>query len=376
MILNSRLIDANTQFSLKLLLEIAQQNSSKNIFVSPYCLAVALAMTYNGATGETHEAMAKALELQGINLEEVNQANAVLRETLKNLEPNLQLYIANSLWTKEEIAFHPEFVQLNKKFYQAKLQELNFNDPKAPSIINNWIKQSTNGKIDKIIDQIEPNSILFLINAAYFKGNWSTPFPQTATKDHPFTLLDGTQKQHPMMFQSGNYQYQHNDTFQAISLAYGEGRFSMYIFLPNNEVDLNGFYEKLNADNWEKWMNQFALQQGSIGLPRFKFEYSIELNDALKALGMEIAFDCESADFSGMRPIPPNLCINKIKHKTFIEVNEEGTEASAATAVEMVVKSFMPEKEFNMVVDHPFFCTIQDNQTGTILFMGSIVDLE
>ncbi|MGD1808164.1 serpin family protein [Dapis sp. BLCC M126] len=377
MTIDSRLVKAYTQFSLKLFLEIVKQSAGKNIFVSPCSLAISLAMTYNGASRQTQEAIAQTLELPKMSLEEVNQANASLRETLENNDYNVQVYIANSLWVKEGVSFNPEFLRINKKFYQAKVTDLNFNEPNTPSIINDWVKENTNQKIDIIIDQIDPNSMMFLINATYFKGYWSNPFPKAATEEHPFILLNGTQKQHPMMFSSGNYRYLENEIFQAVNLPYGKGKFSMYIFLPNNGVGLNRFYETLSAGNWEKWMNQFDLKQGFLGLPRFKLQYNIELNDVLKTLGMAIAFDSRSANFSGICSIPPNICIDKIKHKTFVEVNEEGTEASAASSVEMVTKGFQsepPETLFNMIVDRPFFCTIQYNQTKTILFMGSILE--
>lgn len=373
MTVDLKLVDADTKFSFKLFLEIIKQNKGKNIFVSPCSIAISLAMTYNGTSCETQTAVAQTLELQEMSLGEVNQANASMRKTLAKGEPHVQVYLANSLWVKEGIDFNPEFLRINNNFYHAKVSNLNFDDPNSLSIINNWVKQSTNGKIERIIDQIEPSSIMFMINAAYFKATWSTPFPKKATQEHPFTLLDGTQSQYPMMFQSGEYRYLQNEVFQAINLPYGEGRFSMYIFLPNHEVSINGFAENLSI-NWDKWINQFDLQQGYFGLPRFKFEYNIELNDPLKYLGMGIAFDERSADFSGICPIPQNICIDKIQHQTFIEVNEEGTEASAATSVEIVLKEFRPEPQFNMIVDRPFFCTIQDNQSKTILFMGTIVE--
>jgi serine protease inhibitor len=374
MTVDTRLVGANTQFNLKLFLEIVKQNKGQNIFVSPCSLAISLAMTYNGASGETQTAMAQTLELQKMSREEVNQANADLRETLENREPNLQIYLANSLWVKEGISFNPEFLRINNDFYQAKVRSLNFHDPNFLSIINDWVKQSTNGKIDKIIDQIEPNSIMFLINTAYFKATWSAPFSKEATHDHPFTLLDGTQRHYPTMFQLGEYRYLQNEVFQAVQLPYGEGRFNMYIFLPNQGVSINRFAENLSISNWGKWMHQFDLQQGCFGLPRFKIEYSVELNEPLKLLGMGIAFDEIRADFSGIYPIAQNIYIDKVKHKAFIEVNEEGTEASAATSVEIVLKEFLPKPQFNMIVNRPFFCTIQDNQTKAILFMGTIVE--
>jgi serine protease inhibitor len=187
MTVDTRLVGANTKFSLKLFLEVFKQNKGNNIFISPCSVAISLAMAYNGAKGETQAAMAQTLELQDMSLEEVNQANAVLRETLENAESNLQFYIANSLWVKEGVSFNPEFFRINNDFYQAKVMSLNFHDTNSLSIINDWVKQSTNGKIEKIIDQIEPDSIMFVINAAYFKATWSTPFPKEATQNHPFT---------------------------------------------------------------------------------------------------------------------------------------------------------------------------------------------
>jgi serpin B len=370
---NEKLVTANTKLTFKLFSEILKKQHSENIFISPASLAIALNIVYNGAGGETQEAIAKTLELQGTNLQEINQANADLKASLKNPDPKVQLSIANSLWTKESIPFKPEFLQIIQNFYQAEVKNLNFSNPTAPSMINNWVNQSTNGKIDKIVDVIEPNTAFILLNAIYFKGNWTEQFPKEATQLRPFTLLDGTQKQHPMMRHqdSASFPYYENELFQAVSLPYGEGRMSMYIFLPNQGVSLKTFYEKLNAENWQQWMNQFNNFDNSggevlISLPRFKLEYAIDLKDALKALGMEIAFTKE-ANFSGMTS--SSVSIDKIKHKTFVEVNEEGTEAAAVTEVGGVRSG-----PIEMNVNRPFFFAIRDNQTGSILFVGSIVE--
>lgn len=371
---NEKLVAANTKLTFKLFSEILKKQHSENIFISPASLAIALNIVYNGASGETQEAIAKTLELQGTNLQEINQANAELKASLNNPDPKVQLSIANSLWTKESIPFKPEFLQLIQNFYQAEVKNLNFSNPTAPSMINNWVNQSTNGKINKIVDVIEPKTVFLMLNAIYFKGNWTEPFPTEATQLGPFTLLDGTQKQHPMMRHqnSASFPYYENELFQAVSLPYGEGRMSMYIFLPNQGVSLKTFYEKLNAENWQQWMNQFNNLDNSgggvlISLPRFKLKYAIDLKDTLKALGMEIAFTKE-ANFSGMTP--SSIWIDKIQHKTFVEVNEEGTEAAAVTNVASGVRSGPIE----MNVNRPFFFAIRDNQTGSILFVGSIVE--
>lgn len=367
---NAKLVAANTRLSFKLFSQILKQQPNDNIFISPASVAIALDMVYNGAKGETQQAIAQTLELQGMSSQELNQANAALKATLKNLDPKVQLSIANSLWAREDEPFKAEFIQNIQSFYQVEVKKLNFSNPTASSIINDWVKQSTNGRINKIVDRVEPDTIFLLLNAIYFKGNWTEPFAKEATQTRPFTLLNGTYKQIPMMRQQklGVFPYYENEMFQAIGLPYGEGRLSMYIFLPHPGISLKTFYANLSAENWQKWMNQFDFSVGEIklSLPRFKLEYSIELKDVLKALGMEIAFGSE-ADFSAMTP--SSLWLNKVKHKSCVEVNEEGTEAAAVTAVGGVRSG-----PIEMSVDRPFFLAIRDNQTGSILFMGSIVE--
>jgi len=370
---DTKLVDANNKFGFKLFSEILKNNSNQdNIFVSPSSVAIALAMAYNGASGSTQQAMAKTLELQGMSLPEINSAYSTLKDLLENPDPQVQLTIANSLWAKKEATLQPNFLQSTQEVYKAKVTNLDFQDAASANTINNWVKDSTRGKINKIVDQIPPDQVLFLINAIYFKGKWTNQFDKSQTAKHPFKSISGKQKQQPMMSQTGEYRYYENDQFQAVSLPYGEdGKVSFYIFLPKEESNLQTFYQNLNADNWEKWMSQLKNQDGFIRLPRFKTDYDVTLNDALKALGMAEAFS-NQANFSGMGT---NLKISEVKHKTFVEVNEEGTEAAAATSVGMVPTSFRQKTEpFRMIVDRPFFSAIRDNQTGSILFMGSITD--
>jgi serine protease inhibitor len=366
-------VDANTRFSFKLFNQIYQQQENQNIVISPASISAALSMTYNGAKGETQEAIANTLELSGISLEDINQGNLELKQSLETTDEKITLNIANSLWLDQSTSFLPDFIQRVAESYKAELTQLDFSDPNSAAEVNNWVTDKTNNKIDKIVDRIEPNQILFLINAVYFKAPWRTPFSEAATEAAPFTLLDGSTKQHPLMNHSGDYGYFETNTLQAIHLPYGEGRWGFYVFLPKTGMTLASFYETLTAENWEEWMKELRYNYvpGSITLPRFTLEYDIALNDTLKALGMEMAFDPQQSDFSGMTETPAT--ISQVKHKTFIEVNEEGTEAAAVTSVGIVATS-VPPPPFSMVVDRPFFCAIRDNETGTILFMGSIVD--
>jgi len=365
---DARLVAANTKFGFNLLNTLSKQQPNQNIFISPTSVALALSMTYNGVSGETKQEMTKVLELTGMTPQEINAANQNLQNSLQKVDPNVQVLIANSLWAKQGFSLKPEFMQINQEYYKANLTEIDFTIPQAPSIINNWVSQKTQGKIAQIVDEISLDPVLFLINAIYFKGNWQTPFDKSQTANKTFYLTDGSSQQHLMMSQSGFYRCYATDTFQAVSLPYGKkGALSMYIFLPNSNTNLATFSQQLTPENWNKWMQEFRERNCIIEIPRFTIEYKVELKSTLIALGMAGIFEPSKAEFSPMTDV--NVAVDSVKHKTFVEVNEEGTEAAAVTSVELIRS--LP---FQMNVNRPFFCAIRDNTTGTILFMGTIVD--
>jgi serine protease inhibitor len=364
---------ADLKFGFKLFAKL-EEIKEENLFVSPASVAFALSMTYNGAAAETQQAMAETLEVQGLSLEEINRANGHLRQALINPDPQIKLNIANSLWLNQGQPLKPEFLKRNEEFYGASVQAIDFRDPRAPAIINEWVAKETAGKITRIVDKIQPP--LLLINAIYFKGLWTRPFEKALTQERPFTLLNGRQKPLPMMSQSGKYQYYRGTNFQAVSLPYGEkGRLSLKIFLPDQNSSLKEFCRELNAANWQQWLANFKMSQGSLVLPRFKLEYEASLKEPLKALGMGVAFDRQKANFANLCP-PPGVYIDEVIHKTFVEVNEEGTEAAAVTAVEMMAtaQAIPPQEVFTMIVDRPFFVALDDSETGALLFMGAIVE--
>jgi serpin B len=374
---DDRLIAATSRFAFRLYNQLVKQGTSKNLFVSPSSVILALAMTYNGAEGETRQAMARALEIEGLSLQEVNSAFADLKSTLGTADPKLQLKIANSLWAQKGVSLKADFIQRSKEYYAAEVTSLDFNNPTAPATINLWVRNNTGDRIEKVVDQISPDTILFLINAIYFKGQWSNEFEKGKTREEDFKLADGGQKKLPMMSQSGKYNHYKGKDFQAVSLPYGTGRMSMYVFLPDKRTTLDQFERNLTVEDWETWMKGFRVAPGEVMLPRFKIEYEVDLNDVLKALGMTEAFDPHRANFSGIAQLSQaeRIYISKVKHKTFAEVNEEGTVAAAVTAVEAQLTSVqLPQENFIMKVDRPFFVAIRDNLTGVVLFMGSIVD--
>ncbi|MBE9012718.1 serpin family protein, partial [Pseudanabaenaceae cyanobacterium LEGE 13415] len=306
---NPKIVEANTRFGFKLFSEILKKEGKENVFVSPSSVAIALSMAYNGANGETKTAMARALEFQGMTLEEINQSHRNLKAALEQADPKVQLSIANSLWAREGVSFNPSFLDRNAKFYDAKVTTLDFNQPAAVEEINGWVKESTRGKISQIIDRINPDDLMFLMNAIYFKGKWTNEFDKGNTENRPFTLVNGSKKQVPLMKQQGKYRYLETSQFQAISLPYGDERLSMYVFLP--KTNLATFQRSLTAQNWQTWMRQFGSREGQIQLPRFKMEYDVELKEALSALGMGIAFE-DTADFSGLSR---GTKIDHVKHK-------------------------------------------------------------
>lgn len=374
---DERLIAATSRFTFKLYNQVLKQGTTKNVFVSLSSVMLALAMTYNGAEGKTRQAMAQALEIEGLSPQEVNRGFADLISSLGTADPKLQLKIANSLWAKKGISLKPDFIQRSKEYYAAEVTTLDFSNPTAPATINLWVSDNTDNRIDKIVDRISSETVVFLINAIYFKGQWTKEFEKGKTRENDFKLADGGQKKLPMMSQSGRYNYYKAKDFQAVSLPYGTGRMSMYVVLPDERTTLDQFERDLTVENWETWIKSFRMTPGEVMLPRFKIEYEVDLNDVLKALGMAEAFDPRRANFSGIAQLSQaeRIYISKVKHKTFAEVNEEGTVAAAVTAVEMGVTSVQPPQEnFIMKVDRPFFVAIRDNLTGTVLFMGSIVN--
>lgn len=366
-----RLVETGNKFGFKLFGEIVRQEQRKNIFVSPLSVSMALGMTYNGANGSTETAMRQTLEFGDMTLEEINSSYKSLIELLSQLDPKVKFQLANSIWYRQECTFEPAFINLNQTYFNAVVRSLNFNDPNAAKTINGWVEQNTQGKIKEIVDDpIGRDLVMFLINAIYFKGIWTYQFDPQQTRDEPFNLPDGSKKPCKMMNMSADLPYFDNAQFQAVDLPYGDGDFSMTILLPNPQTPIEALVADFNQTNWALWTKRFAKQTGSLALPKFLLNYDLLLNDVLKALGMDIAFSPDQADFTRMDK-QGGLFISKVKHKTFVEVNEEGTEAAAVTSVEIGETSV---GGFIMRVDRPFIFVIRENHSGTLLFVGKIVE--
>ncbi len=371
--LEKQLVTADNQFGFNLFKTINTADKGKSLFISPLSVSMALGMTRNGAAGETERAMQSVLAFDNMSDDEVNQSYRSLIDLLVNLDPKVTMQLANSIWTRQGMTFNEDFLNTNKTYFDAFVQALDFNDANSVAIINNWVKDNTNGKIEKIVDRIDAEAVMFLINAIYFKGTWAFEFDKDLTGDAPFHLADGTETTVRMMHLTGDLNYFENDLFQAVDLSYGAQLYSMMILLPKPDTDIDDLVNLLNAENWQFWNNNLHTTAINLSLPKFKLDYEISLKDVLSAMGMGIAFDPDRADFGRMLSVPEQvLFLTNVKHKTFVEVNEEGTAAAAVTSVEVGVTS-VPER-LSVNVNHPFLFVIRDHNSGAIIFMGKMLE--
>ncbi|MFZ0887058.1 MAG: serpin family protein [Candidatus Binataceae bacterium] len=374
---NPKVCAAINDFGFRLLRALTN-GSGENVIISPLSVSLALAMAYNGTAGETRTAMAKTLAVPPLSDDDFNRANHALLGTLRKADPAVQMEIANALWVQWGFPINSDFLKLSQDSYDASAQSLDFarNPREAADTINTWVDKNTGGKIPTIVARTDPNTRLVITDAVYFKGRWASPFNKKATETRTFHLQDGRSVTTPMMMQNGQYSYLENDSFQAIRLPYGNGRFVMYVFLPHTTSRLADFVRSLDETHWTEWTAKLSVRKGKIILPKLESTYGKTLNDALKAIGMAQAFDADKADFSRIHPIPPQLFINDVEHKTYIKVDEEGTEAAAATSVGIAATMALANRPppFEMIVDHPFFCAVAEQHSGALLFAGVVAD--
>lgn len=366
-------VEGNSGFAFDIFKQLDIEDGYQSIFISPLSISTALTMTYHGAKTTTKEAMAKVLGYTGIEGEKLDESYKNLLRYLKQMDKKVELNINNSLWIREGEAINEYFLSLNKDIFDASVTSLDFSKENAANEINQWISDATKKKIEKMIDSpISPDIVMYLINAIYFKGDWTKQFDTKYTFDTSFRAGDGSTSEVKMMSRNGKAEYGQGDGFKAVRLPYGSGKAAMYCILPEEAVSINDFIAGLDKDRWKVIKESISERdEVQLQLPRFKLEYGIKnLNNSLTALGMGEAFTA-SADFSGIRE---SLCISRVLHKAVIDVNEEGSEAAAATVVEM--KETALAEPLTFIADRPFVFVIADDETGTILFMGKLYDMQ
>ena len=364
-----KVIESSNQFAFGLLREVDRADTASNVFVSPLSASMALGMTMNGARGGTLAEMRSALAFGELALPEINDSYRSLIDLLRSLDSGVDIRIANSIWARQGFPFEPSFFDTGKRFFDAEVATLNFSDPAAPRTINAWVDRSTKGKITEIVESIPPNTVMYLINAVYFKGLWTSRFDRSRTQDASFTREDGSRQAVKMMHRSGPSvaHYSARD-LEAVDLPYGRGAFSMTIVLPAPGTRLDALVSTLDAARWKQITDGFADRRLDVHLPRFRLAYEKALNDPLKALGMRQPFVPGGADFTAMSPLGRDLYISNVKQKTYVDVDEDGTEAAAATSVEVGIVSLPP----SFRVDRPFLVAIRERFSGSILFLGAI----
>ena len=374
-IMNRTPAEGNNLFmvkSYKLLSEL----KDGNIFFSPFSISSALGMTYAGAAGKTETEMGRALEFPkntvAFHENFGNLTNSINEVSKKGY---LELSIANSLWLADGYKFTEEFLRTNKTFYNTEMTNLNFAESeKARKTINDWVAEKTKDKIKDLIPKgiLDALTKLVLTNAVYFKAEWSEQFKKNATEESDFFTFGDTVRV-DMMNQKKRFNYMENDELQFIEMPYKGGDASMFVLLPKKKDGLREIEKKITWTDIEKYTQSLQSKEVEVFFPKFKMSLEYELSELMKRMGMSDAFS-KAADFSKMTG-NKQLYISAIIHKTFIAVDEEGTEAAAATAVVMRMKSLPPPQDYEVfIADHPFFYFIKENNTGTVLFAGRVVD--
>jgi serpin B len=355
-----------------------------NLLFSPYSISGALAMVYAGARGQTEQQMADTLHFT-LPQERLHPAFNALDLQLDSYSlATTQLDIANAVWGQAGYTFLPEYLDLLALNYGAgaRLVDFQADAPAAVEAINQWVSQETGGRIRDIVGSLAPDTRLVLLNAIYFNAPWDLPFDEADTRDEPFHLLDGDEEKVPLMHQRSDFSYTEGDGYQAIQLAYENRNLAMVILLPR-EGRFREIEERLTADWVPAVLNSFGRHDVILTMPKFSFETPVlNLAETLGVMGMPDAFSQRNADFSAVAELKPPevIYISRVLHKAFIEVGEEGTEAAAVTFVEeeLTVVEVIDEPTepppIIMKIDRPFIFLIRDIKTGTILFVGRVMN--
>jgi serine protease inhibitor len=360
------------RFSFSLFRQVNSDQADKNVFISPISASMALGMTMNGAAGTTFEQMRSALALGDADQDAINGGYKGLIGLLGGLDQTTTFSLANSIWYRQEFPFEQTFLDAGKTWFDADVRGLDFSSPSALPTINGWVNDKTSGKIPTILDRIDGDQVMFLINAIYFKGSWRTRFDPSHTVTAPFHSVGGDQSA-KLMRREGTMRWLQTADFEAVDLPYGNGAYSMTVVLPATGKRVDDVAASLQPSAWKTWMGQFTDAEVELQLPRFKLEWERKLIPDLQVLGMRAAFIDGGADFSRMTTPGSQLYISLVKQKTYVDVNEEGTEAAAVTNVGVAVTSLPVRRPF--IVDRPFIFVLRERLSGTILFVGKITRL-
>jgi serine protease inhibitor len=364
------IVSSDNSFGLRLFSKINEGEQNKNVFISPFSVSMAFGMLLNGANGATLDSLEQTLGDAGLSLDNINNGYKDISSFLTTLDPDVTVQNANSIWYRNGMPVLSDFLNTNKNYFDADVSGLDFSQPGAAQTINNWVDTKTNGKIPTIISDAIPSDIeMYLINAIYFKGAWTNTFDSSVTQNAQFTCADGSTASCRLMHQENIFAYYGDSSLQAIDLPYGNRSFSMTVILPAAGTSIDQFAASLTQTQWNAIVNKLDSAKVQLFLPKFTLNYFISLKSVLSALGMGIAFDPMRADLSGISTAE-KLFVSDVLHKTYVEVDEQGTEAAAVTAIIVGTVVIKEPPVPVMRIDHPFIFAIRERQTGTILFIG------
>jgi serpin B len=372
--MEAEMVNAANTFGFNLLKEVNTSFADSNIFMSPLSASMALGMTMNGAEGTTFEEMRSALGFGPRTYDELNSAYKSLIALLRGLDPGVEFKIANAIYydlADLAAAVEPAFLAQSHDYFDAEVKGLDFRAPSTVDTVNAWASANTNGKIPRIIDRIEEQIVMLLMNAIYFKGDWRAAFKTSETSSQPFRSLRGVDVPVSMMHRKGGFRQGRTSNATVAELPYGGDAFVMTILLPDENVDVNAFVSALTPAAWQQATANLHDAEVDIYLPKFKLAWEDTLNDELKRLGMRQAFIPDGAQFTRIsRTMGNQLYVDFVKQKAYVDVNEEGTEAAAVTVVGVGVTSApVPVR-----IDRPFVFAIRERLSGTVLFLGKIVE--
>lgn len=370
-----KIVESETTFGLQLFRAVAEEEPHSNVFLSPLSVSMALGMTMNGADSTTYDAMKQTLGVGALSEPEINEAYRTLIDLLTALDSKVTFQVANSIWHREEFEVEEPFLQKNREHFDAEVEALDFGNEEAVRIINAWVQENTQDRIEKIVEPpIDPLTMMYLINAIYFQGDWKQAFDPEKTEEKPFTRLDGSTVPVEMMQQEADQKYVSTERAQVVDLAYGDSLFSMTVVLPWKDIDINTLAQDLTADTWRNWIDALETRGVALQMPKLELEYEKPLGEVLKEMGMEVAFSPRTADFSRINPAYDDLHISKVKHKTFLNVDEKGTEAAAVTSVEIGITSGGGGGAIPVRLNRPFLLAIREHHSDTLLFIGKVMD--
>lgn len=369
-------IDSANGFAFDLFKPVlTDAKGTENIMISPFSITSALSMTLNGAAEETFESIRKTLGLEAKTLEQINNTYLKLMTEMVPVDKRVVVEIANSVWVEKRLTVKQSFITDLQTWYKAEARDIDVTDPEAVDVVNGWIAEKTHDKITDMLSELDPELAMLLINAVYFNGKWRNRFDVADTKEEPFYVTPSVSKSVPMMHQTDNLKATKYGNVTLAEIPYGQGNYTMVVVLPDENVTTWEVANSLSVSIWHEWMSLLSTNnthQVELSMPRFKYEYKRLLNDDLKDLGMGVAFSPQ-ANFSNISN--QSLFINRVLHQTFIETNEEGTEAAAATIVEISLTSINPNPVVvKITLDRPFLYFIREASTGTVLFMGRVSD--